>query len=257
MTPGPVEQRTPVPDIGAELTADPVVETVETDFGMRILGVGGTGVVTVSQILATAAVLNGNFARSLDQTGLAQKGGAVISRPQVQAAPFEHGSKIGRAGATCTSACDSLVGTDPANLKVATPIDHRRRLYHRDPDGADDRRHLGPLPCAERDSIRHGHGHPTCGLPRSCAIVSRELFADEQYTNMLRSEPHSRPECSPSPRRNRTDHRPQRRQRSTRTCKRSGAVARPSPTLKRSPRPSTAPDGLCTPRPLRRRRRGR
>jgi indolepyruvate ferredoxin oxidoreductase len=50
-------------------------------FGIRLCGVGGTGVVTVSQVLATAGLIAGWHARSLDQTGLAQKGGAVLPRP--------------------------------------------------------------------------------------------------------------------------------------------------------------------------------
>src|SRR5699024_12118539 len=41
------------------------------DFGLRLAGVGGTGVVTSSQILATAEQLAGRYDRSLDQTGMA------------------------------------------------------------------------------------------------------------------------------------------------------------------------------------------
>ena len=44
-----------------------------------LIGIGGTGVVTVNQIISTAALLDGKFANGLDQTGLAQKGGTVVS----------------------------------------------------------------------------------------------------------------------------------------------------------------------------------
>jgi indolepyruvate ferredoxin oxidoreductase len=61
-----------------ELPAPPPGVNADS-FGIRLTGVGGTGVVTVSQILATAGLIAGWHARSLDQTGLAQKGGAVVS----------------------------------------------------------------------------------------------------------------------------------------------------------------------------------
>lgn len=43
------------------------------DVALRI---AGTGVVTVAQVLAVPAVIAGRHVRGMDQTGLAQKGGA-------------------------------------------------------------------------------------------------------------------------------------------------------------------------------------
>ena len=76
----------------------PVVDP--DSFGIRLTGVGGTGVVTVSQVLATAGLIAGWHTRSLDQTGLAQKGGAVYSHIRIAARPDTRVDRIpfGRGG---------------------------------------------------------------------------------------------------------------------------------------------------------------
>ena len=57
----------------------PTVGTVETEYNILVTGVGGTGVLTIGGILGMAAHIDGLASNNLDQTGLAQKGGAVLS----------------------------------------------------------------------------------------------------------------------------------------------------------------------------------
>lgn len=59
----------PLPDVG----------TVETEYNILVTGVGGTGVLTIGGILGMAAHIDGLASNLLDMTGLAQKGGAVLS----------------------------------------------------------------------------------------------------------------------------------------------------------------------------------
>ncbi|TCW22927.1 indolepyruvate ferredoxin oxidoreductase family protein [Dietzia cinnamea] len=93
----------------------------ERGFSLRLTGIGGTGIVTVSAVLATAAVLDGNSARTLDMTGLAQKGGAVVSDVRVSRTPVEQPPKIGAGDCDLYLCCDGLVGADDKHLKVAHP----------------------------------------------------------------------------------------------------------------------------------------
>jgi len=67
------------------------------------MGIGGTGVVTVDSIVGTAALLEGKHVRSLDQTGLSQKGGPVVSHLRLFDAQPEVGSRIGAAQADSIS----------------------------------------------------------------------------------------------------------------------------------------------------------
>ncbi|MBY8840647.1 indolepyruvate ferredoxin oxidoreductase family protein [Streptomyces sp. SP2-10] len=100
---------------------DPVPTVTGGDFGVRLTGVGGTGVVTISQILATAGLLAGWTPRSLDQTGLAQKGGAVVSDIRFHRAGEGRTNKLGAGECDLYLGCDILVAADAANLTVTSP----------------------------------------------------------------------------------------------------------------------------------------
>ncbi|WP_113446891.1 indolepyruvate ferredoxin oxidoreductase family protein [Rhizobium cremeum] len=66
----------------------PVIEAdLSQPYNMLLAGIGGTGVITVSAILSMAAHIDGLAVLTLDQTGLAQKNGAVVSHLRISANP--------------------------------------------------------------------------------------------------------------------------------------------------------------------------
>nr|WP_198664451.1 indolepyruvate ferredoxin oxidoreductase family protein [Jiangella endophytica] len=109
-----------VAGIDAAELPDPPPVAERDGFGARLAGVGGTGVVTASQILATAGLLAGWNVRSLDQTGLAQKGGAVVSDVRFRRAGQE-ANKLAAGECDLYLGCDLLVAADPTHLAVASP----------------------------------------------------------------------------------------------------------------------------------------
>ncbi len=77
--------------------------------------------VTINALLATAAWIDGLSAITLDQTGVAQKGGAVISSIILSERPVEASSKIGYGNADVLLGFDLLGAASAENLKRAQP----------------------------------------------------------------------------------------------------------------------------------------
>ncbi|OUC06743.1 hypothetical protein RY27_19120, partial [Litorilinea aerophila] len=86
-----------------------------------MMGIGGTGVVTANQILGTAGLLDGCFVYGLDQTGLSQKGGPVVSSLKILAQPQEVAHKVGEGSADLYLVFDLLTGSTDAHLSRAWP----------------------------------------------------------------------------------------------------------------------------------------
>jgi len=111
------------PALTANGLSEPAVQ-FDLDVGThttRITGVGGSGVVTLCQVLTAAGMIAGREVRSLDQTGLAQKGGAVVSDVKISAAPIEQSNKAAAGECDLYLGCDLLVAADAKNLRVTDP----------------------------------------------------------------------------------------------------------------------------------------
>ena len=83
-------------------------------WNLLVGGVGGTGVVTVGQLVTMAAHLEGRGASVLDFTGFAQKFGTVLSHVRIGAGPDAvHQVGIDEAAADAVIACDMVVASSP------------------------------------------------------------------------------------------------------------------------------------------------
>jgi indolepyruvate ferredoxin oxidoreductase len=99
---------------------EPELRVRTDEFNLRITGVGGTGVVTVAQVISTAASMAGLQVRALDQMGLAQKGGAVVSDIRLSPEPFTGANKLTPGSCDLYLGCDLLVAADPVQLAAVS-----------------------------------------------------------------------------------------------------------------------------------------
>jgi indolepyruvate ferredoxin oxidoreductase len=87
----------------------PELPSIDTPYSMIVTGIGGTGVVTIGALLGVAAHIEGKGISILDQTGLAQKNGAVMSHVRVAANPGDiYAARIPAGGANLLLGCDMV-----------------------------------------------------------------------------------------------------------------------------------------------------
>ena len=115
-----VRPRQPTPGLDSMPDLPMPVGVEDSPYNVLITGVGGTGVGTVAAILGMAAHLEGRRVMALDQTGLAQKFGAVVSHVRI-------GASAGnlRCAQIPAGKVDLLLGAD---LIVASGLDILARL---------------------------------------------------------------------------------------------------------------------------------
>ncbi|MFJ3057811.1 indolepyruvate ferredoxin oxidoreductase family protein [Herbaspirillum sp. NPDC087042] len=88
----------------------PVLPGLAQPYGILVTGVGGTGVITIGQIIAMAAHVEGRACSVLDMSGLAQKGGPVMSHVRVaEHADHIYSTRVGTGMADLVIGCDVIV----------------------------------------------------------------------------------------------------------------------------------------------------
>ena len=100
----------------------PVRPVAESAWGIVVGGVGGTGVITIGQLLGMAAHLEGKGVVTQDAGGLAQKGGATWSHIQIANRPEAiFTTKVDTAKADLVIGCDPIVAASKYTLTVMQP----------------------------------------------------------------------------------------------------------------------------------------
>jgi indolepyruvate ferredoxin oxidoreductase len=110
------ELRKPVLTPSTESLFDPLPEPdlppLDQPWNTVVAGVGGTGVLTITSLIAMAAHIEGKGCATLNQTGLAQKFGAVVSHVRVAKAQSDiKAVRIPAGEADLLIGCDLVVST--------------------------------------------------------------------------------------------------------------------------------------------------
>ncbi len=96
---------------------NPEMPAIDTPWNILVTGIGGTGVLTISSIVAMAAHIEGKGCSTLNQTGLAQKFGAVVSHVRVGKQQEDiHAVRIPAGDADLMLGCDLVVAASDDSL---------------------------------------------------------------------------------------------------------------------------------------------
>ncbi len=111
----------------------PVVPDCLEPYRIVVAGVGGTGVITIGQLLGVAAHIEGKGVITQDSAGLAQKGGSTWSHVQIAQLPESLcATKVDIAKADLIMACDGVVAANPTTMALMQMNQTRIALNHHD-----------------------------------------------------------------------------------------------------------------------------
>jgi indolepyruvate ferredoxin oxidoreductase len=166
---------------------EPSLPLAETPWGIVVAGVGGTGVITIGQLLGMAAHLEGKGIVTQDAAGLAQKGGATWSHIQIaNRMDAILTTKVGTAEADLVIGCDPIVTANKSTLVVV----REGRTYvamntHGSPTAAFVTDPNWQFPAANCDAAVHAAaGAGNVGTLDADALAV-QLVGDSLYTNPL------------------------------------------------------------------------
>ena len=166
---------------------EPVQPVAEEAWGIVVAGVGGTGVITIGQLLGMAAHLEGKGVATQDSAGLAQKGGSTWSHIQIaNRAEAIRTTKVDTAKADLVIGCDPIVAANKTTLAVM----HAGRTFvalntHGTPTAAFVRNTEWQFPAAQCEAeLNRAVGADHVG-GFDADHLSTQLLGDSIYTNPM------------------------------------------------------------------------
>jgi indolepyruvate ferredoxin oxidoreductase len=162
-------------------------EALQAPYHVYIPGLGGSGVLTASAILAQAAAMQGLQVKTYDQTGASQKWGAVLS--SLILAPADrppHTNKVGIGKADLYLALDLLAAVDVSNLKCCD-AERTRSVINAGvfPNGDVIRDSRKTLPTQELCDTVAAAVREGSALTLDAQRIAEALFGDFMMTNMV------------------------------------------------------------------------
>ncbi len=150
-----------------------------------ITGIGGTGIITIGALLAMAAHLEGKAASTLDQTGLAQKGGAVYTHVNIANTPAElHAVRLAYGTADALMAGDLVVSASREGLSYASASRTKAIINTHETIVADFTRN--PNSKVPSDGLlKRLSGRLSAAYPIEATHLATALFGDSIATNLF------------------------------------------------------------------------
>ncbi|MDA0226197.1 MAG: indolepyruvate ferredoxin oxidoreductase family protein, partial [Proteobacteria bacterium] len=174
-------------DVAVPELPAPTLPATAQPYSILVTGIGGTGVVTIGQLLGMAAHLEGRGVTVLDMAGLAQKNGAVMSFVRIADRPEQlHAARIAVGGADAVIGCDIVTTASTDGLARLQPGRTRAVVNFAEAPTADFT-HQPDWIWPEgrmREAIAEGTGADRVDFLNASALALR-LLGDAIATNMF------------------------------------------------------------------------
>jgi len=166
---------------------EPTIPLAHEAYGIIVAGIGGTGVITIGQLLGVAAHIEGKGIVTQDSAGLAQKGGATWSHIQIaDSMDAIHTTRVPTAAADLVIGCDPIVTANASTL--ATMNAQRTRVAlntHGTPTAAFVRDTNWQFPAGHCDDVIGQAAMPGQVARLDANQLATQLLGDTIYANPL------------------------------------------------------------------------